>query len=203
MAANAQTPRMPAPPASSHEGGLPLHGIISTLRSPPLRFSPKAGLRQPPVNDEAVQMEVEALRIDMEAQARPVYVQKPGGLAEDLARLCAEKKSDTYDDSDFAEVTGSSCDLAAEECSAPVTGSSASSTGGIPEAQRAAQHEVELRSSYASFTCNCHRANAVSASSCLDQFSKQDLRAIFHQVYPRSDGSTPTASVSVSTVLQC
>ena len=88
-------------------------------------------------------MEVEVLRIDMEAQERPVDVQKPGGLEEDIARLCAEKENDTYDATDFAEVSGSSSIPAAEE-SAGGTGSSASSNGGIPEAQRAKQHEAEL-----------------------------------------------------------
>ena len=145
-------------------------------------------------------MEAEVLRIDMEAQARPVNVQKPGRLAEDIARLCKEKQSDTFDDTDFDEVSGSSSIPAAEE-SAGGTGSSASSNGGIPEAQRAKQHEAELETSYQGFRCNCDRAASQFASSCLDQFSRQDLRTIFHQVYPRSDGSTQTVSVPVSTVL--
>ena len=200
VAAGAQTPCMPAPPARSPEGGLALDGIISTRHSPALRFSPRAGLRQPPVSDEAVLMEVEVLRIDMEAQARPVNVQKPGRLAEDIARLCTEKQSDTFDEADFAEVSSSSSIPAAEE-SAGGTGSSASSNGGIPEAQRAKQHEAELATSYKDFRCNCDWAAAQFASSCLDQLGRQDLRAIFHQVYPRSDGSTQTASVHVSTVL--
>ena len=93
----------------------------------------------------------------MEAQARPVNVQKPGRLAEDIARLCTEKQSDTFDDTDFAEVSGSSSIPAAEE-SAGDTGSSASSNGGIPEAQRAKQHEAELATSYQDFRCNCGRA---------------------------------------------
>ena len=151
------------------------------------------------MNDEAVQMEVEALRIDMAAQARPVDVQKSGGLAEDTARLCKEKLSDTFGDTDFDVVSSSSSIPAAVKCSAGGIGSSASSNGGIPEAQRAQQHEAELATSYAGFRCNCHRA--ASALSCLEQLTRQDLRAIFHQVYPRwpADGSTPT--VSVSTVL--
>ena len=73
VAAGAQTPCMPAPPARSPEGGLALDGIISTRHSPALRFSPRAGLWQPPVSDEAVLMEVEVLRIDIGPAARSMY----------------------------------------------------------------------------------------------------------------------------------
>lgn len=218
-AASAATPlaaSQPAPPASSQGGpaqGACLHTLTRALNSPPLRTAGKwSGFlrREQVVREEDIQHEVEALRIDMGLQDMPRTdgaegnVLEPADLVADTALLRRQKDSDTWKPTDFDDVLASSAHQP-EDC--PIgAGGAASSTadpgsrGGISEQQRYQEHLQALQSSYGGFRCRCPLASSANASSCLDEFSRQDLTAIFYQVYPRSGDGITVPHVAVSDV---
>lgn len=212
----AATPRaasQPETPASSQGGpaqGPYLHALTQALHSPPLRHGgPWSGCLRREVREEDIQHEVEALRIEMGRQDMPSIdgaegdVLAPADLVADTALLSRQKGSDTLQTEDFDDVHASSahqpedCPIGAEGAASSTAGPG-NSSGGISEQQRAQDHLKALQTCYAGFRCNC--SLATTALSCLDAFSRQELQAIFYQVYPRSADGITLPHVAVSDV---
>ena len=175
--------------ANSHEGspapqGPLLHKIDIALRSPAFAASAEAD-----DDDEAVEYEVEALRIEMKCQEGLTDEQElaPGAhfhysAETDLQLLRVQLSQDKLEADDFADVS-----------SAAAKGSATRRAGGISERDRAAQQESELQTSYHEFRCGCSRT---TGQSCLELLSRHDLRAIYSHMYPLSaDGTGAEVSV--------
>jgi hypothetical protein len=77
---------------------------------------------------------------------------------------------------------GKNCELAlAPQASSTLPGEA---PPGGTELARASQHSKELEaSSFAQFKCSCPIATRLGVSSCLEQFSKVEMRAFYHETY--------------------
>jgi len=60
----------------------------------------------------------------------------------------------------------------------------------LSESDRAELHREQLKTSYADFACNCKIAEANAATSCLDQFSRAQLQALYAETYGSDHSSS-------------